>query len=178
MTTNRRITIEVTERDIERAIRNDSYTCVVAQAIARTIPEATRIEVDTQAIRFSVPGERRLYLTPYVVSGYVIAFDAGDPIEPFKFQLRDPKVVARNKLTEAGKAVKRAQVRASRAKKKEAPATVTTKLDQEVESVKAAYEGVAKSERTGRKAPPRVFKKKKRAYGHRVLRINEDAAQA
>ena len=59
----KRFKVEVTEEDISKAQRNNSYKCVVAQAIARTIPDATRIEVDTQAIRFTraETGERWLY---------------------------------------------------------------------------------------------------------------------
>jgi hypothetical protein len=180
-----RIMIKVTEADIERAHRNDSYTCVVAQAIARAVPDATRIEVDSQAIRFTTEGQRRLYLTPYAVQGYVIAFDAGDPIEPFQFQLRDPRRLRRNLKTPEGAAANNAATRARRAAGKEAStARVEAPVAAPREAAKAAYAEarrsapsatVARSDRGGRKAPPRVFKKKRRAYGHRLLRINQDA---
>ena len=98
-----RFTVKVTEKDIERAQRNDSYTCVVAQAIARTLPDATRIEVDTQTIRFTRNNARYVYLTPWAVYGYVVGFDAGDEIVPFTFQLRDPRRAARKVRTESGK---------------------------------------------------------------------------
>jgi hypothetical protein len=192
-----RINVEVTERDIERAHKNDSYTCVVAQALARTVPDATRIEVDTQAIRFTCSGTRYLYLTPYAVQGYVVGFDAGDPIQPFSFQLRDPKVLRRRVNTEAGKAIDRARTRQKRAEASAAPregrggkppvaaskkaATGAPQAD-ELEAVKAAYADAQKTRKVanggeGRRAPPRVFKKKMRLYGHRLLRINQEAAR-
>jgi hypothetical protein len=192
-----RINVEVTERDIERAHRNDSYLCVVAQAIARTVPDATRLEVDTQAIRFTRSGTRYLYLTPYAVQGYIVAYDAGDKIEPFAFQLRDPKIIRRTVNTEAGKAIDRARTRQKRAEASPAPpegrggkppvaaskkAATGAPQAGELEAVKAAYADAQKSRKVpdggeGRRAPPRVFKKKMRMYGHRLLRINQEAAR-
>ena len=178
-----RITIKVTEADIEEAHRNDSYTCVVAHAIARTVTDATHIEVDTQAIRFTTEGERRLYLTPYAVQGYVIAFDAGELIEPFQFQLRDPRRISRKRRTPEGKAADAAAHRARTATKQVTIDEIATPVAEDREAAKAAYAearratpGVAgqRSDGGGRKPPPRVFKKKKRAYGHRLLRINQD----
>jgi hypothetical protein len=170
-----RYTIEVTDAYIERARKNDSYRCVVAQAIARTIPDATRIEVDVQTIRFTVEDERRLYLTPYVVQGYVVAFDAGDPVVPFKFQLRDPKRLRRRVHTKAGKAIKRARNRAA-TKRVDPRRDEDLTPSADVESVKAAYAGEPQRETTpGERIPPRVFKRKKRSYGHRLLRINQES---
>jgi hypothetical protein len=186
MTIPKRITIKVTEADIERAHRNDSYKCVVAQAIARTVSGATNIDVDTQAIRFTVDGERRVYMTPYAVQGYVIAFDAGDPIEAFSFQLRDPVKVKRQVKTEAGKIAARAAENARHATRKarlEPLASGSIAIPDEAnEAAKAAYAEARKAHpgatnqlaAPGRAAPPRVWKKKRRAYGHRLLRINRE----
>jgi hypothetical protein len=189
-----RITVEVTEDDILRAHRNDSYKCVVSQAIARTVPKATNIETDTQTVRFSVEGERRIYLTPYAVQGYVIAFDAGDPIEPFSFQLRDPKRIARKIRTETGKEAALAAQKARRKIQKSAKSKgVAVVKEEESASARAAYRAVAEAskdkkmsterapEKGGSAGPPLVFKRKRRMYGHRLLRINRlpgDAAQS
>jgi len=174
-----RFTITVTERDIAKAHKNDSYKCVVAQALARTIKTATRIEVDTQTIRFTDDGRRLVYLTPYAVQGYVIAFDAGDPIEAFSFQLRNPiKGVRHKKLTQAGKTVERARHHARRAALKSSASVA------DAETARAAYEATRSAignaplvEGRGRHTIPRVFKRKARSYGHRLLRINRAAAE-
>jgi hypothetical protein len=79
--------ITVNPEDLARASRRDAYQCAVALAIKRTLPDATRIEVDSQTIRFTRDRERFVYLTPPVVEGYVIVFDAGTPLEPFAFTL-------------------------------------------------------------------------------------------
>src|SRR5262245_37012527 len=107
-------TITITEKDIEKAHRNNSYKCVVAQAVARAFPNGHHIEVDTQTIRFTDGHERKAYLTPYAVQGYVVAFDAGDRIEPFSFQLRNSVPVRQPKMTTGGKLAHQAQVRARR----------------------------------------------------------------
>lgn len=121
MKTHGNVRVQVTEADIAKAEVNSSMRCVVAQAIARTMPDATRIDVDVQTVRWSQAGERKVYLTPYSVAGYVIAFDAGDPIEPFTFVLRSDRrvpVKSGNRKTEAGKEIGKAEqrVRAQRRK--------------------------------------------------------------
>jgi hypothetical protein len=186
-----RIQINVVQRDIDRAVRVDSSRCVVATAVARAVPDATRIEVDTQTIRFTSEGKRLAYLTPLTVQGYVAAFDAGDPISPFSFQLRDPMELRRRLLREESKplaaaaaAAKReayrekekARHKASRAKK------AATGVNDTPASFPVSYSGIHMATVTeGRKAPPRVFKTKARTYGHRQLRINrpvEETADA
>ena|SRR5215831_3564918 len=172
-------TISITDKDIEKAHRNNSYKCVVAQAIARTIPDAHHIEVDTQTIRFTDRHERKAYLTPYAVQGYVVAFDAGDHIEPFSFQLRKPVPVRQPKLTSSGKLAHQARVRARRHAQKSGEDSKIAGREA-YESVKAEHPGRVFEVSTGaRMAPPRVFKLKQRTYGMRVLRINrQEQAEA
>jgi hypothetical protein len=176
-----RINVEVTDSDIKGAKRGDSFICAVSVAIARTVPDATRIEVDSQTIRFTTgDGQRLLYLTPYAVQGYVIGFDAGDPIEPFHFQLRDPQRVARRLTTPDGKKVTRA-ARSARDAKKESSAS----LEDVRKAAKISYSKARKqasgpltiSDDGGRRPTPRVFKKKARSYGHRLLRINQEPVE-
>jgi len=190
-TDRNRYNIEVTEKDIAKAKRNDSYVCVVSQAIARAIPGATRIETDNQTIRFTEGDERKVFLTPYAVQGYVIGFDAGDVIQPFSFQLRNPIKTRRRKATMKGLAAAR-DARSARMRVRTKAAAMGVPLDtptvkaKERAAAKAAYaEAVAAHPgpsvtREGgpehRRVPPRVFKKKMRTYGHRMLRINQEHA--
>jgi hypothetical protein len=94
----RRFSIQVTQHEIDKAQPKQSGLCMAAMAIARTIPDAHHVDVDLRTIRFTLNGERHVYLTPYAVSGYVIGYDAGDEIHPFSFQLReDARVPARRR---------------------------------------------------------------------------------
>jgi hypothetical protein len=149
-----RFRINVTQRDIDEALRRNSARCVVATAIARSIPTAHHIEVDTQLIRFTDGANRYGYLTPYGVQGYVIAFDAGDPISPFSFEVRDPLRIRRKGLISEGKR--------KITPPKEAKATVTAP---KVATVKSEARAVAS---------PRLFRRNRRAYGHRQLRANQE----
>jgi len=176
--------VDVTAEDIERAHRNDSYRCVVAEAIARGYPDAYNVEVDTQTIRFTTDkGERIIYVTPPAVMGYVIAFDAGEAIEPFSFTLREPHRMKRRILTDAGRKVRQAQDRERRRRAKlglrdgDAPAGEADDKPT-AEAVKAAYAGAVKrvSVGEGRRATPRVFKRRKRVFGMRTLRVNRETA--
>lgn len=146
------ISIQVTQTDIDKAIVKDSSRCVVATAIARAIPDAKRISVDVQAIRFSSGGKRHTYLTPPTVAGYVVAFDAKDPIHPFRFTLRSdqhiltrtakpPKTTAgkagdaaRQSVVNAKAAVKRAETKAARLKADNAPPAQVKRAAAEVEA--------------------------------------------
>ena len=190
----KRYSIEISEEDIAKAKQNDSYMCVVAQAIARTISDATQIHVDVQTIRFSTNGDRLVYLTPYAVQGYIVAFDAGDEIQPFSFQLREPVKVRAYKRTALGKKVadkvwkarKRIQDNAKSsglllddpAVKAEINDASKTIYNEIVNEAKAAGEPAAQfTISPGRVAPKRVFKRRERTYGHRLLRINQQEAK-
>ena len=192
-----RFNVEVTEKDIADAkldkSEGNSSACVVSRSIARIVSDATRIETDIQTIRFTRDGARYVYLTPYAVQGYVIAFDAGEPIEPFSFQLRNPVRTARRVRTEAGKEAARAYARTA---KKQAldpsvegskapakhPKTKSSKPRPDTGDARKAYaKAVAgttgpltTTQPGGRRPPPRVFKTKTRSYGHRLLRVNQD----
>ena len=105
-----RYNIDVTAKDIEKAHVNDSYKCVVAQAIARQIPNARKIEVDLATIRWSDDDGRHVFLTPYAAAGYVIAFDAGEELHPFRFQLRDAvPSVQKRAVSEAARTAKKSR---------------------------------------------------------------------
>jgi hypothetical protein len=201
---DKQVHVEVTQADIDKGIRKDSAACVVATAIARAFPDATRINVDLQTVRFTSNGERQVFLTPPPVIGYVVAFDAGEDIHPFGFRLRYDQMVnvRRKRKTEAGRAKARAREKVRRA---EARHTSTQQrlagLDVEAEAerrkaraseraarterreavaerdaVMAAYAGQVEAEpsdTTRRPSPGRVFARKERAYGLRLLRINQ-----
>ena len=88
-----RYSVQVTQREIDKAEPKQSGLCMAAMAIKRTIPDARNVDVDLRTIRFTLAGERHIYLTPYSVSGYVIAYDAGDDVHPFRFTLREDQRV-------------------------------------------------------------------------------------
>jgi flagellar biosynthesis GTPase FlhF len=198
-------TIEVTAEDIAKAHVNDSYRCVVAQAIARQIPDAHRIEVDIQTIRWSDKTGRHVYLTPYAAAGYVVAYDAGEEMHPFRFMLKNPvPTVQRRANTEAARTARKTRTKVSREKKRkkdaeailsdpaappervaaaqvrveEAPQRIETATAAH-EDLKAAYRAAGESmseqrvSEATRPAPPKVFKKKRREYGARTLRVNQ-----
>jgi hypothetical protein len=194
MTRKSTITIEVTEDDIRRAERNNSFHCVVAQAVARTISDATNIDVDTQSIRFSVPVnkegrcERWLYWTPYRVQQYIIDYDAGEHIEPFAFMLRSPerresKRNAANGLTKDARAKREnAYRRAKReALRKGASAQEAADAGRRAYAEAAGKHipppvgpvasPAASEDLITRRLPPRGTR---RTYGGRILRINRD----
>lgn len=136
-------TIAVTQDDIDRALRRKSGRCVVATAVARSIPDATRVEVDLQTVRFTADGERRVYLTPPAASGYVVAFDAGDDIHPFAFKLseRQRVNVRQDKHTPAAK--ERGRVRAAVVGKQKKLERAQLRLEELLESPVADADEIA-----------------------------------
>lgn len=153
-----RVTVNVTEGDIAKATRGNSHACAVAIAVARAFPDVTRINVDMQTIRFTVDGERLVYLTPYRAQLYIIAFDAGDELEPFRFVLRDPLAYKRRAYTEAGRAVNAARQAGRPRPPVAGPLT---------EVVPASPDALPET-RTPLRAASKV-----RHYGHRAMRDNQ-----
>jgi hypothetical protein len=161
----KRIWVDVTQEDLDKGVKADSKNCAVARAIARAIPNATHIEVDTQTIRYTVDGIRYQHLTPATSQVYVTAFDAGDTedFNPWRFQLRDPKVTRRRIRTEKGKVAMRA-TNYRRRGRPDVPIPPSTSGPSQVTTA-------------GEVNPaPRVFKKKQRMYGGRLLRINKEGS--
>ena len=177
-----RTRVDVSQADIRRAVRQDSSTCVVATAIARTFPDAVRIMVDTQLIRFThaLTGRRVAYLTPVKVQAYVVAFDAGDEIPPFSFWLNNPIPMRQRSLTDEGKRRqlvsrdKRVKVKQPR-KPRAVVLDVADDVIEDGSSSPSAPQGnyVNTSEPDAHRPPPLVFRRRKRTYGMRVLRINQ-----
>lgn len=98
--------IAVTQEIIDNSTRNQSRHCMVADAMKAAIPDASRIIVDLNTIRLTMKnGHRWAYITPNKVGNYIVAFDAGETIEPFTFVLNDQMRVAirRSVATPAGK---------------------------------------------------------------------------
>lgn len=153
-----RLLVRVTEHDIEWAVRDDSSRCMVARALAREVDDASRVEVDTQTIRFTTTKGRFAYLTPLAVQRYVAAFDAGEPIEPFEFTLRSGLRIKQRLMSPEEKADNRLRVLTEDRKK--------DPLLPRNRATKYTTEGDIGS-------PPRVFKTRRRTYGHRLLRINQ-----
>lgn len=174
---SKRIRVEVTQRDIDHGIRGDSSRCMVAVALARAVPQCTRPEADTQTIRFTdADGERWAYITPPIAAQYVVDFDAGDVIKPFKFTLdRERAVKVRRRITaptEAAKPVVAARNKIHKGNAKGAPEPSRELV--EVASTRIPY---VVDDPNAEPSPPRVFKTKKRSYGHRLLRINREASE-
>lgn len=197
-----RFVIEVTAEDIAWGLQGNSGRCMLARAAARAIPDATNFDVDTQAVRFTRNGVRYTYLSPDLVANYVAAFDAGDPIVPFRTQLNDrhrmAAKVSRRKETPLGKALDaeyHQRYRARKAAEKAGqPAPVFEQAPREAvterlvaEAVEAGDTEEAAREQVGaqqylttqpkpfakaKKPQARVFKSKKRQYGARMLRVN------
>lgn len=122
---------EVTEVDIESARVNgaegDSFKCMVAEAVKRQVPDAHHVEVDVQTVRWSDKEGRHVFLTPYEVAGYVIAFDNGDEMHPFDFRLRNPApTLQKQHKKSAAKHAKqsRSKLDRERARKQKAEATL------------------------------------------------------
>jgi hypothetical protein len=108
-----RFTITVTDPLIAKAKAANSHQCAIAQSVGMSVEGASHIMVDTATIRFTVGESRFYYYTPASVQRFVLDFDGGKKVEPFRFQLRDgvvhqvarrPGVGGRPKGSKASKA--------------------------------------------------------------------------
>lgn len=79
----RRIRVNVTQRDIERGVQNSGGRCPVARAMRRHRPFRF---ASVNGLEAYVPWGGK-YTLPLEVQEFVGAFDDGDPVEPFTFDL-------------------------------------------------------------------------------------------
>jgi len=87
----RRLHIPITQEVINNAVARDSAHCVVADAIRAAIPEALRVTVDLQTIRWTLPdGTRVVYLTPAPEQALLVNFDQGVVPDPRDMYLNHP----------------------------------------------------------------------------------------
>lgn len=103
-----RLEVTISQQDCDDGCRGTEHYCVVATAIMRLLPEANRIEVNINTIRFSMKDDkdktvRYAYPTPPAVKVYIRAFDAGAKAKPMKFTLYRPQT-AEKLPTPKGKA--------------------------------------------------------------------------
>ncbi len=141
--------INVTQENIEESTRENSAKCMVASALKGNIAGCKKTHVDMQTMRFTdVHGIRRTYLTPAAVQAALVRYDAGDPVEPFSFNL--PSAIH---LSKPNNAVKSHATRRS------------------VE-VAPGHEGARA--RIGGKAIPMMGNATRRRFGIRNLRINAE----
>jgi hypothetical protein len=99
------VRVDVTEEIIRESMQADSSHCMIAEAVKKARPKATRVAVDLATIRFSDPelGLRYTYLTPRTAQTPLLQFDSGMVPEPFSFMLGRGHVtrMSRSKKTKA-----------------------------------------------------------------------------
>lgn len=83
--------IAVTQEDIAVGTPDSSLSCPVARAIKRaTRAGLVSVDVDEIVIRFRPDGGPPIYLnTPDEIIEFIDAFDSGEEVEPFGFNLDD-----------------------------------------------------------------------------------------
>ena len=97
--TSPRLKVTVTDEIIETSKRRSSSHCMTAEAVRAAYPDASRVSVDMQTIRFTNPkrGLRFVYLTPPKVQHAIILFDKGETPMAFDFRLANGHVVLAGK---------------------------------------------------------------------------------
>lgn len=90
------VTVVVTPEIIQEAVERHSGHCVIADAVRRTVPEASHVSVDLQTVRFTdkSKGLRYTYLTPRRAQVCLVKFDQGVLPEPFEIRLNGGHVTA------------------------------------------------------------------------------------
>lgn len=82
------ITITVTEEDIKNGKRHNSHKCPIALACLRTINMTwfdlyDKLQTKSFEVADVFPGKTGIFMT---------LFDAGEPVEPFTFEIPDEVV--------------------------------------------------------------------------------------
>jgi hypothetical protein len=94
------IVLNVTQEDIDKAKPKDSSHCMIADALKRAVPTASRVSVDLATVRYSDAknGKRYIFLTPQLAQQRLLWFDQADPhLKPFKVRLSRPVQIVKTK---------------------------------------------------------------------------------
>lgn len=95
----KRVTVNVTARDIVKGIRGECRCCPVALALNRLLkkPYATNVGIRSVCY-YSITDTGNVYGPdmPEFVSTFIYAFDGNKNPLPFKFKMSIPKMVLRN----------------------------------------------------------------------------------
>ena len=88
--TSPKVTVKITKKQIDEAIRGNSSHCMIADAVKEQVPDAKYVSVDLQSIRWTdtKKGRRYTYLTPPRAQRALVKFDQGEPVAGFQMTLQ------------------------------------------------------------------------------------------
>lgn len=90
--------IKISQEIIDNSVQANSSHCMIADAVRECLPDARKIQVDLQTIRYSIGDERFIYFTPRMAQLALVRFDQGEEgIVPFEFPLGRPSQVVTRK---------------------------------------------------------------------------------
>jgi len=75
--------LNVTQKQIDEAMKRDSKHCIVADAVKAKWPQAQYVHADISTIRFTVGERRYWFVTPPKAQLAIQQFDAGLKVKPF-----------------------------------------------------------------------------------------------
>lgn len=161
------VKLEITEELIADAIPRDSSHCLWAEAVKAAYPDAQRIAVDIQTIRFTDPKKalRYTYLTPRTAQIALVQFDQGIRPEPHSVQLRRGQVTR-----SAQKTPERIPSVSLRSLDRAAQQKAAAKKGRDVlaKTTLRKHDDTSVPDRVGGKTPP-IAAGKRRAFGLRGL---------
>lgn len=185
-----RVKVVVTEKIINTAVTGNSSHCMIADALRVAYPQATRVSVDIQTIRFTDPVRRQrfVYLTPRNAQLAILAFDEGRKPNAFQLTLRGGQAVAMGNKAKDERAprspAQRAAAEANMARArdvlhgpgkgtraKDAPAAPTFVAPKRVKSAGVAVrpDDTSRPAVTGGKTPPKTTVGQRRIFGLRAI---------
>ena len=95
----KRVTVNVTARDIINGLAAECYRCPVALALNRLLKKPYRAKVGSATVMYeSITNSGNVYgpMMPLITSDFIRAFDANRNPLPFKFKMNIPKMVLRH----------------------------------------------------------------------------------
>ena len=82
--------VKVETDDFVKAVQGDQYNCALVWAIHRKFPQAKRVAVNTESVRFSLDGMRYVYPSDETIVERVIRpLDTGGEVQPTTVKLHD-----------------------------------------------------------------------------------------
>jgi hypothetical protein len=86
-----KITVSVTQEDIDKGCKGDYTACPIQRAVARQVD--ARVEVTESEITFEKNYHWDGVTTPIVARDFIRSYDGNEQVAPFSFELEIPEGV-------------------------------------------------------------------------------------
>lgn len=163
--TSPKVTVKITKKQIDEAIRGNSSHCMIADAVKEQVPGAKYVSVDLQSIRWTdtAKGRRYTYLTPPRAQRALVKFDQGDPVGAFQMTLQGAFITETETARRARLGDENAKAKLTTAGRRNGPRSKAVGVGGKTPPIAALHSGSGANQKTKKKSTAKQTKARKKS---------------